>query len=164
MPVYAAAIDVGPGATTRSTAYSGGNTAVDKGNPANDTGTIDSVEIYAVTDNMLNTEVALFYVVSGDNLSTRSNALLGTVVKGSKQTFTGLTLACTASDYLGVYWSSGSLYTGSSGGAGVWRTFGTDKIPCTNEAFSALANYVISIYATGATTAGAAFIPKITWW
>ena len=79
-------IDIGLPAINR-TSYGGENyTYVSKDNPANDSGEIKGVEIWAYTD-LANVEVATFYVVSGDNLSVRDSEVIGSVVAGAKRTF-----------------------------------------------------------------------------
>jgi hypothetical protein len=163
VPVYAAAIDVGPGATDRASTWSTSDSnIVDKANVANDTGTLDTFEVWAQTQLTL-AEMASFYVVSGDYLSTRADASIGTVNSGSKQTFTGLSVSVSSGDRLGIFFHTGAIELATTGGSGVWYSTGSDKIPCTNTAFSAQASYRVSIYATGTTPAGAAYIPKITW-
>jgi len=85
--VLAVDIDIGCPAINR-TASLAGKTMINKGNPANASGIITNVEIYAVSGYTLtNCEVATFYVVSGNNLTTRDYEYIGDVVGGSKQTF-----------------------------------------------------------------------------
>ena len=142
------AIDVGAAAIDRGTTLAG-RTLVNKTNPANATGTIDTVEIWCAT-NLSTTDVATFFVVSGDNLSTRDFENIGAVTSGSKQTFSGLNMDVETGDYIGSFASTGTLEVDSSGGAGVWYGgSGVDLIPCTNQAFSVLANYITSLYGTG---------------
>jgi len=147
MIVLAIVIDIGPGAINRPSGWGGDRTFVDNANPANASGTITSVEIWATVD-LIDCEVATFYVVSGNDLSTRDFHTIGTVTSGSKQTFSGLNITVNAGDYLGIRFSSGTVDYNSSGGAGVWYING-DYIPCTNQTFSYAAGYVISIYGTG---------------
>ena len=135
------AITIGAGATNMSSTLPPA-TWVDKNNPANETGKITSIEIYAVTGygDLLNCEVGIFYVVSGNNLSTRSNVTLGTVTQGSKQTFTEdsesnpINMDVTAGDYIGLYWTGAGRIERAVSGAGSWGV-GGDNIPCTNVTF-----------------------------
>ena len=145
------AIDIGGAATDRASLRTNNFTYVAKDNPANETGTITSIEIWAVND-LVNCEVATFFVVSGDNLSTRDTETIGAVTSGSKQTF-GVSLDVEAGDYIGMYYGSGNVETDFSGYAGLWQA-NADYIPCTNAAFTVAAGDAISLYGTGA-TAGA---------
>jgi hypothetical protein len=161
MPVYAAAIDVGSAAIDRDSYWEEMRTLVSQTNPANDTGVLNVGEVWA-NENLTGFEVATFYVVSGNNLSTRDNDLIGNIAAGSKQTFT-VSLNVNSGDYLGAYAALGHIDRASTGGTGTWYINDSDKIPCTNQAFSTIANYILSLYATGTTSGGAAYIPKITW-
>jgi hypothetical protein len=143
-----AAIDVGPGAIDRGS-YTTGNTIVEGTNPANDTGSITSVEIWAESA-LSDCEVAIFYVVSGNNLSTRDTETIGSVTGGSKQTFSGLNMDVQTGDYIGICFSAGNLERELSGGTGYWYVAG-DYIPCTNQAFTWGVTRIISLYGTGAT-------------
>jgi hypothetical protein len=143
-----ASIDIGPGATNRSSIYSYGNTCIEEANPANDTGSITSVEIWA-SSNMGGCEVATFTKGSGTVFSTRDTHTIGSVTAGSKQTFSGLDMDVQTGDYLGIYWSSGELERDDTGGAG-WYKAG-DYIPCTSVTFTAGSVLTLSIYGTGAT-------------
>ena len=126
-------IDVGAAAIDRTGSATITFTLIFFDNPIEDTGTITKVEIWANTE-MSNVEVGIFYLVSGSNYSTRSNATLGTVVAGSKQTF-DVSLAAQSGDYIGIYLTAGKLEETASGGLGTYYKTG-DNIPCTNETFS----------------------------
>ena len=118
-------------------------------NPANESGTITTVEIWPNITIYL-CEVATFYVVSGNNLSTRDTHAIGTVTAGSKQTFSDLSLDVQSGDYLGMYYSSGNMERDTSGFDGLWYLAG-DNIPCTNAAFTVLTSNAMSLYGTGTT-------------
>jgi len=147
------AIDVGADAINRS-GNSVSSTIVDGSNPANADGTIDTVQIFANT-NMSTCRAATFYVVSGNNLSTRDYETLGVVTAGSTQTFSGLDIDVLAGDYIGEYHPDGSIDHALSGGVGYWRAYGSDKIPCTNEEFTWNSGRVVSLYGTGTEGGGA---------
>ena len=144
------AIDIGDEAINRTNGWADVITIVNQGNPANETGIITSIEIWAHL-NMSNVEVATFFVVSGNNLSTRDTHTIGSVTAGSKQTFSGLNLSVQAGDYIGISFSAGSIECDSSG-SGNWNLAG-DNIPCTDTTFTSLAGWHISLYGTGATPA-----------
>lgn len=151
MVVLAVDIDIGAAAINRSFSGGGDITLVNKTNPANDSGIIDTIEMWINTQ-IVNCEVATFYVVSGNNLSTRDTHAIGTVTAGSKQTFTGLNISVQAGDYIGIRFSSGYIEKDNSGGDGLWSVEG-DKIPCTNVSFSLGEGNIISLYGTGTTEA-----------
>lgn len=150
MMVLAIAIDIGAPATDRGTAFDP-YTVINKANPANQNGTITSVEIWA-NINLSNCEVATFFLVSGSNYSTRDTHTIGAVTAGSKQTFSGLSIDVQSGDLLGMYYTAGKVECDSSGGSGIWYA-GVDYIPCTNVTFASLGTWVVSLYGTGETAA-----------
>ncbi|MBA7575685.1 hypothetical protein ES708_17518 [subsurface metagenome] len=139
-------IDIGDPAIDRGAAL-GSYTLVNKGNPANFSGKITSIEIWANTQ-LSNCEVATFFVVSGNNLSTRGTHAIGTVTAGSKQTFP-VDITVEAGDYIGIYFSAGNLEVDSAGGSGMWYISAADHIPCTNQTFTSNDTYMLSLYGTG---------------
>lgn len=146
-------IDIGSPAIDRNW-YFNPVTIVDKNKSANASGKITSVEIWAVQFySLLNCEVAIFYITSGDNFSTRSTHAIGTVAHGSKQIFE-VDLDVEEGDYIGIYFTSGRIErTGSGGDVGVLYATG-DHIPCTDKTFTPAANNIISLYGTGETIPG----------
>jgi hypothetical protein len=79
--VLAVDIDIGMPAIDRASVFSV-FTIVNQGNPANATGTITSVEIWSL-NNLSGCEVATFFVVSANNLSTRDTEVIGAVAQGA---------------------------------------------------------------------------------
>ena len=150
MDVLATAIDIGAGATDRTSEKFTGTYMVIV-NPADGTGKITSVEIYAVTGyNLTLVEVATFYVVSGNFLSTRDWEYIGNVTAGSKQTFV-VDLDVVAGDYIGIYFASGGKIEADS--TGTYMSKAGDNIPCTNIDFGSSTAGTISLYGTGETVA-----------
>ena len=141
--VLAVDIDIGYPAIDRAGSLAGMRTAIMKGNPANATGSITTVEVYAAVD-MTEVEVATFLVIYDNNLSTRDWEAIGTVTAGSKQTF-AVNLDVQAGDYIGIKWQSGSIERYTTGGDGVWYA-GSDQIPCTNYGFSLGSSWIASLY------------------
>lgn len=148
-------IDIGAAAINRG-ATAGYYTLIATENPANDTGTIDSVGIYAY-NNLSNCEVATFEEVDTNTFTTRDSETLGTVTAptdDTPQTFSGLDMDVTAGDYLGMYYSSGEMEIDTSG-SGIWLVLDrADYIPCTSQEFYFLAGRTLSLYGTGETAAG----------
>lgn len=140
-------IDIGNPAIDRSSQQGGNITVVDRNNPANASGVINTIEIYCPVALYL-VEVATFYVVSGNNLTTRDNVLIGNI--GAGKTTKAVSLNVVAGDRLGIYWQysfSKLVYT-EEACAGIWWTSG-DKIPCINQAFDVVVNYKFSIHGIG---------------
>ncbi|MBA7584581.1 hypothetical protein ES695_04225 [Candidatus Atribacteria bacterium 1244-E10-H5-B2] len=140
-------IDIGGEAIERSSEAAVTNTKIDKNNPANATGIITSVEIWAWTS-LDDFEVAIFYMTDTNVFSTRSNHFIGAVTGGSKQTFK-VNLAVQEGDYIGYYGSVGTIGRDKAGGLGYWYFTG-DSIPCTDVEFTLSGNttFIYSVYGT----------------
>ena len=147
-----AVIDIGAAAIGRAGTASGNVTWVGVENPANDTGSITSIEVWfdALYGNAGSVEVATFDHEGSNALSTRDSEALGTVTAGSKQTFAGLAMDVATGDYLGLYFSGGALEFSYTGGSGAWDASG-DNIPCSSTTFNLTAGRTISLYGTGET-------------
>ena len=152
MVVLATVINIGSPATNRTSSFLDNFTIVSKNGPANASGTITQIEIWAL-ENLLNCEVATFYVVSGNNLSTRDYEAIGNVTAGSKQTF-NVNLTVETGDYIGIWMAlnspQGRIEKDASGYISLWY-LGSDQIPCTNVTFSVVDGDAISLYGTGTT-------------
>jgi len=146
-------IDIGVAATDRGANAGATLTYINEDNPANDTGAIDEVEIFAWTINDLaDCEVATFTEGDTDVFSTRDTETIGAVTAGSKQTFSSLDMDVATGDYIGIYFSAGTIERDNTGYIGHWYAAG-DNIPCTDVTFSSLAGRTISLYGTGETAA-----------
>jgi len=154
---YGDAIDVGAEAIDIDAGLGSGYTCISKSNPANASGKITSVEIYAY-NNMTGAIVATFYrpdpTGQPDYLVARDSYEIGSVTAGSKQTFE-VDLDVEAGDYLGIYVpsDSGAIEFDMSGGDGRWYKAG-NYTQTTGEIFTFNANYVFSLYGTGSTING----------
>lgn len=148
----ATAIDVGPGATDRGNRWaSPGDTLIDKANPANDTGTIDTFEVWAYQDLSGTNKVGTFYG-SGTDYTSRDCEVIGTVTAGAKRTFTGLLIDVTTGDFAGIYYSAGQIERDLSGGQDFYALAG-DQCGTGQQTYTQLTADAISIYATGDTAA-----------
>ncbi len=147
MIVLAVDIEIGSPAIFGDLTLGPNWTHINKNNPANISGKITNVEIYA-SESLENCEVATFYIVSENVFSTRDTHAIGNVTGGSKQTFPGLDITVEKGDYIGIVFTAGALYNNSSGGDGRWYTSG-DYIPCTNKIFSFSSFDIISLCGTG---------------
>ncbi len=141
------AIDIGSAAVNRGYAQNP-YTVVDTNNPANANGKITSIELYVNTA-LTGCQVAIFYVVSGTNLSTRSTVAIGNVGVGYNIFTDGISLDVQEGDFIGIYFSTGRLDRDDTG-LGYYAKSG-DNIPCTNAAFSFYGQNTISLYGTGET-------------
>lgn len=141
-------IDIGPGAIAWVSA-TGSNTLIDMANPANDTGTIDTFEVYAATTMDGTNKVGTFYG-SGTDYTNRDGETIGTVEAGAKRTFTGLDIDVETGDYAGTYYSTGEIEAESGGDTDIYYKSG-DQFGTGMQTYSLQSNYTISIYGTGET-------------
>ena len=152
-----AAIDIGSAATSREgTCGLPGYTLIDKTNPANDSGTITTIEIWAYNE-LANCEVATFYEGASNVFTTRDTEALGTVTAGEHSVSNGngitVSLDVQTGDVIGYYSTSGEIKADYSGGTGNLYLSG-DNIPCSGATFTAYDVYPISLYGIGATAGG----------
>jgi len=144
-----AVIAIGSSAIDRASSASVTSTMIMKDNPANLSGKITSVQIYAAVT-IENCEVGIFEQVDTDVFTTRSNAALGQVVQGATRTFE-VDLDVAAGDFIGIYGTEGSIdRSDSEGGLGIWYKAG-DYIPCTSEGFTFWTGHdrIYSLYGSG---------------
>jgi hypothetical protein len=146
----ATTIDIGDGAINRSQTEVG-DTLISNDNPANDTGSLDTVEVWP-NANMTTCVVGTCFLVSGTTFTTRDYTDVGAVTAGAKRTFTGEDIDVEAADF--VSWcGDNKIEYANTGNSGVWHgDYGVT--PFTNEVFnSMLAGDAFSVYATGETAA-----------
>lgn len=142
-----AVIDLGTAAIDRPTYSIEGNTYIELDNPANLSGRITSVEIWADIT-LTGCKVATFYLVSGNNYSTRDYEAIADVVAGAKRTFT-VDLDVVAGDFIGIYYTGGRIEKDSTVGSRTW--IAGNQIPCTNYTFNTPSLSQYSLYGTGTT-------------
>jgi hypothetical protein len=148
VPIKPGTIDVGTAAVARASEGMFPSTRILKENPANATGSITSVEIFAVSGyDLTDCEVAAFEEVGTNTFTTRDSEAVGSVTGGSKQVFSGLDMEVGSGDYIGITASGGRLELDTSG-EGVWWHSG-DQIPCTDLTFSSYSGYTASLYGEG---------------
>lgn len=146
-----AVIDIGPGATDRaSNTVIANRTYIDINNPANDTGVLDTFEVWS-NIGMNGFKIGTF---SGSSTSytSRDVETLGTIDYGSKQTFTGKSCDVTSGDFIGCYMYTGQIERTTSGFAGVYNAEG-DLFGTGTKTYAPLSGDALSLYATGATAA-----------
>jgi len=147
-----ATITVGPGATDRDSFASAPGTVIAKGNPANASGALTKIELWAYS-NITNLKAGTFSDDGSDKYTPRDYETIGTVTSGSKQTFTGLDCDVATGDVIGAYWPANALERCTSGGAGSMYKVG-DQFGAGQQTYSAYgAGVDISIYGEGSTPA-----------
>jgi hypothetical protein len=145
-----ATIDIGQGAIDRAS-YSGATaTIIAIGNPANDTGVLDTFEIYAA-DDMTGCKIGTFNG-SDKDYTVRDYESIGSVTSGSKQTFTGKNCDVTLGDYLGIYFATGKCDAIGTGNEGLYKK-AADCFSGGEQTYTLYVGDAVSTYATGATVA-----------
>ncbi|GAI62713.1 unnamed protein product, partial [marine sediment metagenome] len=139
-------IDIGAEAKQRATHWYNHYTLVDKGFPANARGKINSVQIYAGVA-MTNIDVATFFVVGENRLSTRDYENIATVALGYSEHEVNLDVE--EGDYIGIAINGeGEIDHDAGEATGSWYR-SDDSIPCTNVYFSVFADRPMSIHGKG---------------
>jgi len=130
-------------------------TAFNADNPANDTGALDTIKIWANT-NITACRVGTFYLVSGTTYKCRDSATIGNVTAGSEQTFTEdsesnpLAIEVEAGDFIGCFASGGAIERETSGYTGVYVNFSGESIDPGDEAtYTFLSGSCISLWGEG---------------
>lgn len=141
-------IDIGSPAISRFFSLLAGFTDIVKDNPANASGTINTVEIYADV-NMAGTRVGTFYTTDGNTLKCRDSAVIGNVAAGAKRTFSGLSINVQTGDYIGTYYDTGRIHNSLAGFDGVWVQSGEHIDPGDETAYGFNAGWTLSLGGTG---------------
>lgn len=163
------AISVGDSCTDRHTSVGINQTIVTHINPANATGTIDTMSVYAVGD-VAGLEYAAF-AASGNDLTTNgdtngSNLSAGagscTTHTAAGNDFTAFAIA--SGEYIGAVGTSGVLeYQTIAATDDIWYKSG-DNIPCSGVTFTYLSNRNISIGGAGTESGAASIVPQTTYY
>ena len=153
-----AVIDVGAAVIGRASDTGGAYTYIDLDNPANDTGIINSIEVWFATTGT-NVKIGTFYG-SGLNWTVRDYVTVASIPSGSKQTITSISIDVQTGDCIGFYSPSGNIEYDTSGGTGMLYVAG-DKFGGGSNAYTALAGDLCSLYGTGTTDIGWANITHL---
>jgi len=140
----AGGIDVGPAAIDMSQANAGGYTTINKENPADASGVITSVDIWAHTS-LSSCKVGIFTETATNQFKCRSSHTIGTVTAGSRKTFSGLSLAVQVGDYIGLYHDAGTIDAEDEGGEGIWYIANDHCIVDDESTYTAVAGDTISV-------------------
>jgi hypothetical protein len=141
-------IDVGSAATDRASNTMNDYTWILVNNPANDTGALDTIEVWANSN--LAGFVAGTFDGSGTSYTPRDSESIGNVTSGSKQSFTGLDISIETGDLLGYFTTTGYAEADYFGGAGCYYKSG-NQFAAGTQTYASIANYEISLYGTGDT-------------
>jgi hypothetical protein len=158
-----ATIYVGSSAIDRASWQVADRTMLDKHNPANGTGTLDTFEVYAVSGNdVTGLKVGTFYG-SGTSWTYRDHELIGNVTGGSKQTFTGKNCDVSSGDYLAWITSGGQIEQSINSPATEIAVYkiGYDAFSAGTHTLNDNISLKLawSVYATGTTGGGATVKP-----
>ncbi|MBA7588133.1 hypothetical protein ES708_30183 [subsurface metagenome] len=141
-------IDVGADPIDRSSSRFAGSTIIDKNNPANASGILHSIKIWAAST-IAGLVVGTFYTTNGSILKCRDSELVGDVEAGAERTFTELSIAVEEGDYIGCYFSTGDIELDAEGFEGIWRITKDHTTPG-DEAFYMFApEQAMSLYGIG---------------
>ena len=162
-------IDVGSGAIDRASVSALHNltdfwTSIDKGNPANATGEIDTFQIYINTSAAYAIYAGTFTDNGGNNLTCTDAENVGNPAGTGLNTFTGLTMSITSGDLLGVSAPEGGSYTirldDATTGPGRYYLQNVNGCVAThNGDYGLSADKTLSLYGTGTESGGALFTP-----
>ncbi|GAI99343.1 unnamed protein product, partial [marine sediment metagenome] len=142
-------IDIGEPAINRSSAIGlDGYTIVSKGNPANGTGIITTIEIYADVATT-GVRVGTFYATNGNTLKCRDSQYIGNIVHYYSSH--PVTLDVVTGDYIGIYFTDGSIDLDADGSIGAWRIAGYYIEPGYEATYRLTTTWRISFCGTGST-------------
>ena len=141
-------IDIGPDPIDRGTYSSFGWTKINKDNPANASGILHTVKVWAY-NHITDLKVGTFYTTNEDRLKCRDTALISYVQSGAERTFTGLSIAVEEGDYIGCFFPSGALEGDISGFAGLWQIYNDYVDPGEEANYAFKAGNAMSLYGIG---------------
>lgn len=141
-------IDIGAVAIDQAATLPALYTFIDTNNPANLSGLITSVEVWAAT-NLTGFRIGVFYLVSGTTYRCRSSATIDAVTAGSKQTFS-VSLPVQKGDFIGCYFDTGTIEANTSTGTWIGGKAGEYIDPGDSAVFTtATSNGALSLYGQG---------------
>lgn len=139
-----AEIDIGTPAIDRPAYCSVGNTLINVGNPANDSGFIKEIQTFAHLE-LNGCYFGIFYNIGGLNFKCRSAVEIGIVAQG--YVATPVNLAVVTGDYIGMYAAGGAMDRHDSGGDGYWYDESVNNCVVDNESAYVLSSgRILSLY------------------
>ena len=147
MVVLATEIVVGNPAIYTLDSSNAGYTRMDICSPANGTGTITSIELYATGD-LDSIMVGIFYAIDATHFTTRSYAALGTAEVGLNQY--DVDLEVEEGDFIGLYWNDANINYTEETCAGYMAISG-NRIPADNQLLILTSDRRLSLRGIGTT-------------
>jgi len=146
-------IDVGSEAINRDAYQGAGRTFFDLDNPADGTGSIDTVQIFPAST-MGGCKVGTFFLISGTTYECRDLETIGDVTAGDPDpdVFTGLDMGIVTDDLLGCYNATGTIQRTTSGTASLY-IYG-DYITAERQTAFSASTRIFSLYGTGTESGG----------
>jgi len=133
-------------------------TYVEGANPANASGEIDTVEAwFSIADAGNSVKYGTFEHLGSNELKCHDAEVYGEVSSGSKQTCTGLSIAISSGEYIGVDGRAEQtlhIERDLSGGTHVWFQVGQFCDPNDQTTFTLFADDTLSLYGTGTEAGG----------
>lgn len=146
-----AEILIGAAAINRNSYYGSGFTRHDGGYNADGDGIIDTVEVWAYLSSMQNTRVGTLYHTGGVYWKCRDSEDIGLVYRGSKQTFSNLSIDVITGDHLATYYTAGNIEMSSSGYGGTYYRDEDLLDPGDEGPYSSFGGRAISLHGIGET-------------
>lgn len=139
-------ITIGSAAIDRPTGSPFGWTMILKDNPANASGTLHTVELWA-SISLSGCKVGTFYG-SDFTYTNRDYATIGVVGSGLKRTFPGLSIDVQTGDLIGIYYASGNIERSDAGYLGYfWKWL--DHFGAGAQVYDFTDNRTQSVYGEG---------------
>ena len=143
-------IDVGLDPTADGGQFNAETTGINLFNPANDTGSLDTIELYPRDTNITGFKAGTFYAGDYPDFTNRDYANLGAAAIGDKRTFTGLDINVTLGDLIGIYFAVGVMYNLLTGSSGIhWKA--GDQFDAGTQSYGIAGGDCLQLYGTGET-------------
>lgn len=140
-----AVITAGNAAIDRASSFTSGYTLLMAENACTGTGILDTIEVWAAT-NIAGFKVGTFWMVVTSIYRCRDFESIGAVAAGSKQTF-AVSLNAVTGDYIGCYYSSGTLERADTGGG--CKYYNADMCYLNATVSINSGSRLVSLYASG---------------
>jgi hypothetical protein len=141
-------IDIGALAIDRAFTKTSGQTLIAKDNPANASGIITTVKLWAF-ETLMFVRVGTLYTTNTDTLKCRDSAAIGNITSGSEQTVTGLSIAVVEGDYIGLHFFDGRIDADLVEFGGIWAVDGRFITPGDEADYRQYGGNAISLYGIG---------------
>ena len=138
------AVDIGDEAINRRSTFASGYTLIPWHTTASLAGNVTSIDIWAEA-NITGLKIGAFYTTNGNTLKCRSaTSIAGTITMGSKVNKV-ISLAVEIGDYLGCYFSGGTISRTTFGADGRWALEGDHCVVDDEDTYDSNASRTYSI-------------------